>query len=109
MHTVMIVDDHARFRAYISAALLQNPDLKLVSAVADGLEAITQIQKWKPDLVILDLGLPLLNGIGVIRRLRSLGLHPVILIMTADVSPEIVEEAFGLGAAGYIVKSDGFE
>ena len=109
MHTVMIVDDHARFRAYISAVLLQNPDLMLVSAVADGQEAITQIQKCKPDIIILDLGLPLLNGIGVIRHVRSLGLSSVILVMTADITPEIVEETIVLGASGYIVKSDGFE
>ena len=109
MHTVMIVEDHASFRAYISRLLQKNSELRLVSAVADGQEAVTQIQEHKPDLIILDLGLPRMNGFEVIRRIRSLDFQPIILVLSADASADLIEEAFALGAFGYVLKSDGFE
>lgn len=110
MYRVMIVEDHARWRTYISALLQKNPELQLVCACADGQEAITKIQECQPDVILLDLGLPGLDGMGIIRRIRSLGLQPAILLVTADdASVEIVEEAFFLGASAYVLKSDCFE
>src|SRR4051812_46773446 len=109
MHTVIVVEDHPEWRKYISALLQKNPELQLVCACADGEEAITKIQEYQPDVIILDLGLPSLDGIEVIRHIRSIGLQPAILLLSADASPEIVEKAFVLGALGYVLKSDGSE
>jgi CheY-like chemotaxis protein len=82
------------------------PDLQIVGEIKDGLEAVQTAEKQHPDLIVLDIGLPSLNGIEVARRIRRLSPESKILFMSQESSPDVVREAFGTGALGYVVKMD---
>jgi CheY-like chemotaxis protein len=86
--------------------LEQRAEFQVVWQVADGLEAIQKAEELQPDLVLLDIGLPKLNGIGAARQIRKLVPKAKILFLSLDASPGTVEEALSTGASGYVVKSD---
>jgi DNA-binding NarL/FixJ family response regulator len=73
------------------------------------LQAIEQTKQLKPDLILLDLSLPQLNGMEAARRIRKLSPNSKILFLSQDNSPEVVQGALRLGASGYILKSDATE
>lgn len=104
--TVLIVDDNESFRQFLFRTLLEQTACQVIGQASDGLEAIRKAQELQPDLILLDLGLPKLNGMDVLRRIRKLSLHPRILVVSQDSSIEIVEAALSLGAQGYLLKSD---
>src|SRR6516162_1034596 len=106
MTRVLLVDDFPAFRDLLRSDLRKIPNLEVIGEASDGLEAVQKFRQLHPDLVLLDLGLPKLNGIEVIRRIKTLSAKAKILIVSADRSPVIVEEAFRSGAGGYLVKSD---
>jgi DNA-binding NarL/FixJ family response regulator len=103
---VLLVDDFPAFRDLLRSDLRKFPNLEIVGEASDGLEAVQKFRQLHPDLILLDLGLPKLNGIEVIRRIKTLSAKAKILVVSADRSPAIVEEAFHSGASGYLVKSD---
>jgi DNA-binding NarL/FixJ family response regulator len=73
---------------------------------SDGLEAVQKAEELKPDLILLDVGLPTLSGIEAARRIRKLSPESKILFVSQEPSPDVVREALGLGARGYVVKTD---
>jgi DNA-binding NarL/FixJ family response regulator len=73
--------------------------------VSNGLEAVQKAQELKPDLILMDIGLPGLNGIEAARRIRTLAPDSKIIFLTQESSPEVVREAVSLGASGYVLKS----
>jgi len=77
-----------------------------VGEVTDGLEAVRQAQQLQPDLILLDIGLPSLNGIEAARRIRKLSPESKILFASQQSSTDVVAEALGTGAQGYVVKTD---
>ena len=79
-------------------------DIEVIWEELDGIEAVKKAKELEPDLVILDLGLPGLNGIEAVQQIRVISPRSKILMLTAEWSPEIVEEAFRRGANGYLVK-----
>ena len=79
--------------------------MKIVGEAADGVEAIRRAEELKPDLILLDIGLPSLNGIEAARQIRKLAPESKILFVSQESSSEVVHEAFSLGAAGYITKA----
>jgi DNA-binding NarL/FixJ family response regulator len=85
--------------------LEQEPRFQIVAAIADGLEAVQRAQELQPDLVILDVGLPKLNGIEAARRILQLVPHTKVLFLSSYSSPDIVQEALNTGASGYVLKS----
>jgi DNA-binding NarL/FixJ family response regulator len=101
-----LVDDYAPWRRYITSRLQKQPELQVVCEVSDGLEAIEQTAKLQPDLILLDIGLPNLNGIEVVRRIRDLAPKSKVLIVSQYPFADVVQEAFSLGACGYVDKSD---
>jgi len=103
---VLVVEDSKPFRKFICAALEKRPELQIVGEVADGLEAVQQAEELQPDLIVLDIGLALLNGIEVARRVRKLSPQSRILFLSQEASTDIVQEAISTGAHGYIVKTD---
>jgi DNA-binding NarL/FixJ family response regulator len=102
---VLVVEDYEPFRRSVCSTLGKRPDLRVVGEVSDGLEAVHKAEELQPDLVVLDLGLPTLNGIEAARRIRKLSPESKILVLTQESSADVVQEVLGLGALGYVVKA----
>src|SRR6202008_1070630 len=91
---------------FISSIIEKRIGWHVVGDAADGLETVQKAEELKPDLILLDIGLPKLNGIEVARRLREVVPNSKILFLSALHDPNIVVEALRTGASGYVVKSD---
>jgi DNA-binding NarL/FixJ family response regulator len=102
---VLVVDDYEPFRRFICSTLRKRPTLQIVGEASDGLEAVHKAEKLQPDLIVLDIGLPTLNGIEAARRIRVLFPKSKILFLSQESSAEVVQEALSLGALGYVVKA----
>jgi DNA-binding NarL/FixJ family response regulator len=103
---VLVVDDFQPFRRVVASIFHQQPELQIISEVSDGLEAVQKAEELRPDLILLDIGLPKLNGIQAARRMRKVSPLSRILFVSQASSADVVQEALSLGARGYIVKSD---
>jgi DNA-binding NarL/FixJ family response regulator len=79
--------------------------MQIVGEAADGLEAVQKAEELQPDLILLDLGLPRLNGIEVARRIRTLSPQSKITFVSLESSADVVQEALRLGALGYVAKA----
>jgi DNA-binding response OmpR family regulator len=101
---ILVVEDSEPFRKFICATL-GRPEFQIVE-VTDGLEAVRNAEELQPDLVLLDIGLPSLNGIEAARRIRKLASERKILFLSQESSFDVVQAALGTGAQGYIVKTD---
>lgn len=106
---VLVVDDHEPWRRYFSTTLRKEQGLQLIGEVSDGLEAVQQAQDLHPDLILLDIGLPTLNGIEAARRTRKVSPASKILFVSENRSAGIAEETLSTGPGGYVVKSDAGE
>lgn len=102
---VLVVDDYAPFRRFVGSTLGQRPDLQVVSEASDGLEAVRKAEELQPELIVLDIGLPRLNGIEAARRMRKHHPDCKILFLSQESSADVVQEALSLGALGYVVKA----
>jgi DNA-binding NarL/FixJ family response regulator len=102
---VLVVEDFEPFRSFVCSALRQKPELDVVCEVSDGLAAVQKAEELKPDLVLLDIGLPGLNGIEAGRQIRKLVPNAKIIFLTQESSEDVVQEALRLGALGYVVKT----
>ena len=103
---ILVVDDFEPFRDFVSSTLKKLPEVQITAEVSDGMEAVQKAQELRPDLVLLDIGLPTLNGIEAARRIRELSPRSKILFLSASDSKEMVEAALRLGAHGYVLKLD---
>jgi DNA-binding NarL/FixJ family response regulator len=103
---VLVIDDHEPWHSFYSTALQEKPDLRVIGHVSDGLEAVRQAEELQPDLILLDIGLPTLNGIEAARRIREVSPASKILFITENRSAEIAKQALRAGAGGYVVKSN---
>jgi len=104
---ILVVDDFEPWRRFVCSELEKRPDWHMIGEVGDGREAVLKSQELRPDLILLDLNLPTLNGIEVIRQVRELSPTSEIIVVSETRSAEIAEEAFRRGARGYVVKSNG--
>lgn len=100
------MDDYQRWRHLLSTTLLKQPGFSIVAEVSDGLEAVRKAGELQPDLILLDIGLPTLNGIEAARRIREVSPTSKIIFVSENRFPDIAEEALSTGADGYVVKSD---
>ena len=103
---ILVVDDFERFRQFVCSTLQQRTEFQVVGQASDGLEAVQKAEELQPDLILLDIGLPKLNGIEAGSRIRALSPDSKILFISQDSSADVVEEALRLGAQGYLHKSD---
>lgn len=103
---VLVVDDFEQFRELISSILEESQDLKVIGEAADGLDALQKVEELKPDLILLDIGLPKLDGIAAARRIRSILPEAKIIFVSQDASLDVVREALNIGARGYVIKAD---
>jgi DNA-binding NarL/FixJ family response regulator len=101
-----VVDDYEPWRRYVSSALQKHPGSHILCEVSDGLEAVQKAQELQPDLVVLDIGLPKLNGMEAARRIRMLSPASKILFLSQESSADVAQEALSLGALGYVIKLD---
>jgi DNA-binding NarL/FixJ family response regulator len=104
---VVIAEDHKLFREGLKSMLSARNDLKVVDEAQDGLEAIRCVKRNKPDLLLLDLSMPRLSGISVMRDIKSQFPGVKILALTIHESDQYVLEAFEAGADGYCIKDAG--
>ena len=103
---VLVVEDSEPFRKFICSTIGKRPELQIAGEVMDGLQAVHRAQELQPDLILLDIGLPSLNGIEAARRIRNLSPKSKILFVSQESSADMVREALGTGAHGYVVKTD---
>jgi DNA-binding response OmpR family regulator len=101
---VLVVEDFEPFRRFVTSTLRTRPELKVICEVADGSDAVQKAEELQPDLVVLDIGLATLNGIEAARRIRKVAPASKILFLSQESCTEVVQEAFKLGALGYVVK-----
>jgi DNA-binding NarL/FixJ family response regulator len=102
---ILVVEDFPDFRRFIRSTLEERFDLRVVAEVSDGLEAVQEAAELKPDLILMDIGLPTINGIEAARKIRRLSPESKIVFLSQESSAEIVEEALSTGASGYVVKA----
>jgi DNA-binding NarL/FixJ family response regulator len=101
---LLVVDDYEPFRRFVSSMLERRPELQVIGEASDGLEAVQKAEALQPDLILLDVGLPTLNGIEAARQIRKLSPKSRILFLSQETSAHVVQEAFSSGALGYVVK-----
>jgi DNA-binding NarL/FixJ family response regulator len=101
---VLVVEDSVAFRRYIVATLATQGGLEVIGEVADGLEAVQKAQELKPDLILMDIGLPSLSGIEAARRIRNLVPEAKVVFLSQESSADIIQMALNTGASGYVVK-----
>jgi DNA-binding NarL/FixJ family response regulator len=101
----LVVDDSEPWRQQICSILQTRPELRVIAEAADGLVAVQTAKEVQPDLILLDIGLPTLNGIEVARRIRKVAPQSKILFVSQESSIDMAEDALALGALGYVVKT----
>jgi DNA-binding NarL/FixJ family response regulator len=102
---ILIVEDFPHFRRFICSTLADRLDLRVVAEASDGLEAVQKAVELKPDLILLDIGLPTINGIEVARRISRLAPESKIVFVSQESSADVIEEALSTGAWAYVVKA----
>ncbi|HEY4131494.1 MAG TPA: response regulator transcription factor [Gemmatimonadaceae bacterium] len=105
MIRVILADDHAVVRAGLRAVLGAAKDIEVIGEVKNGAEAVAMVERYKPDVVIMDLGMPELDGTAATKEIVSKGLPTRVLILTMQTEEDYLVPLMEVGAAGYLVKS----
>lgn len=100
-----MVDGFEPWRRFASSTLRKKAGLQVVGEASDGLEAFQKAVELEPDLILLDIGLPSVNGIEAARRIREMVPEAKIIFLSEESSVEIVQEAMSFGACGYVFKT----
>jgi DNA-binding NarL/FixJ family response regulator len=101
---LFLADDHTLVRQGIAALVNQTPDMRVVGECGDGLKVVEEVLKSKPDVVVLDLTLPGLNGLDVCRQLTRKAKGIAVLVVTMHVEEEFIVRSLESGASGYLIK-----
>jgi DNA-binding NarL/FixJ family response regulator len=100
-----VVEDNEPWHRFFSTTLQKQPEIEIIGRVSDGLQAVHRAERLKPDLILMDIGLPTLNGIEAARRIRDVSPTSKILFVSENRSPEVAQKALSDGAGGYVIKS----
>jgi DNA-binding NarL/FixJ family response regulator len=103
---ILIADDHSVVRAGLRALLESRQGWEVSAEASDGRDAVEKATKLKPDVAVLDIGMPLLNGVEATHRIRTASPTTEILILTMHESDDLVQQVIQAGARGYILKDD---
>ncbi len=106
---ILIADDHALFRAGLRALLEEHPNYQVAGEAVDGPETLRLASELAPDLLLLDIEMPGLNGVEVARRISQWEHWPRVIILTANVDAENIKEVLELGVCGVILKESAIE
>jgi DNA-binding NarL/FixJ family response regulator len=101
-----VVDDFADWRRCVLEKLRENRSLQVIGVACDGLTAVLEAEKLQPDLILLDIGLPKLDGIESARHIRKIAPESKILFLSQELDPDVARAALSAGGHGYVVKSD---
>lgn len=103
---VLVVEDHDAFRRHICSVLDDHAHLQVVGTSDDGPKAVQQAMVLEPNIVLLDIGLPGINGLEAARQIGEVSRNAKIIFLTQESSAEVVEAAFFVGALGYVLKAN---
>ncbi len=103
-YRVLLADDHALFREGLAGIIASQPDMEVVGEASDGLEAVVKAETLCPDLVLMDVQMPALDGIGAARQVREKLPDAIIVMLTVRDDDEKLFEALKSGAQGYLLK-----
>lgn len=102
---VLLVDDHPLVRRALRDVLEKEPDLTVVGEAGNGTEALEMTERHQPDIVIMDISMPLMNGVEATKRIKAARPLTVVLILTVHTDLETIFSILQAGASGYLVKS----
>ncbi len=103
---IFLVDDSGPWRRAICSMLQEYKDMEVICEGSDGLQAVEKSAALQPDVVLLDIGLPNLNGLEAARQIRKVAPHSRIIFLTSHNDPDLVDEALRIGASGFVIKAD---
>lgn len=101
---VALADDHAVLRAGLKALLNAEPDLLVVGEASNGAEAVRLVEQLRPDVVVMDITMPVLDGLAATRRITALGLGTKVLVLTMHAEEQYLFQVLAAGGAGYVLK-----
>ena len=101
---VLLVDDHALLRTGVANIINQEPDLQVVAEAGDGAEALAAYEQHKPDVTLLDLRMPVMEGVEVVRRIRERDPRALVIILTTYDTDDEISRALKAGAKAYVLK-----
>jgi DNA-binding NarL/FixJ family response regulator len=102
---ILIADDHSIIRKTIRSTLDRHPSFEVCGEAADGFQAIEEAHKLKPDVVVLDVSMPILDGFGAAREIKASLPETAIVILSSSVDQGFIEEAKKVGARAYVAKT----
>ena len=102
---ILVVDDQVAVRRAVCSLLRSQPDFEVTCEAADGLEAIQKAQELRPDVIVLDISMPELNGLQAARQIRQVAPESEIVFLSQHRASDIIHEALAIGARGYVCKS----
>jgi DNA-binding NarL/FixJ family response regulator len=103
---ILVVDDHPVVRQGLRALIASRSEWEIIDEAEDGIQAVERADRLQPDVVVLDVSMPKMDGLEACRRIRRNAPKSEVLFVTQHDSPQMMREAMSAGAKGYIVKSD---
>jgi DNA-binding NarL/FixJ family response regulator len=104
--TVLLVDDYEPFRRLTCSMLQETPGIEIIGQASDGFEAVQKTEELRPDLILLDIGLPKMSGIHAARQIAKAVPDCKIIFLSQETSADVVEEGRRVGALAYVAKID---
>jgi DNA-binding NarL/FixJ family response regulator len=104
---ILLVDDFLPWRRFVASLLQKNAEWQVIGQASNGLEAVEKAKELQPDLIVLDIGLPKLNGIEAAGSIRNVAPKSKILFLSENRFSDVAAAALSAGGHGYVVKSDG--
>lgn len=103
---ILVVDDFLSWQRCLLIHFEAEPDFKIIATAADGLDATQKAKELQPDVILMDLSMPGMNGIAATRQIRTISPGSKILFLTEQRGTELIQAAFDVGGSGYVLKSD---